>query len=303
MEVVAGEFPLERPPDRFEMALELPERMGDFVQGLEIVWREHFSLNDGEVDFDLIQPTAVNGSMDQLQAGIALLEPLRTGRPTMGRAIVHNPENAPRLGIGGLVHHPVDQAIKSRNAALRLAVAEKPGPMDIQSCQIRQGPAPLVLVFHLHRLARLGRLGGMDAGAGLNTGLFIRRNDKLVLLQGLALPDSLIEIQQASSFGSELGVPRENPTAVKPRSNGIFMQPAPESAVTDFGHQPGVTDLLVQLGQTPARERQAELAGQFASQGFNLHDQFWGGKPGGGPGGEALPARVSARRKSVCAIG
>ena len=221
----------------------------------------------------------------------------------MGGTIVDDPEHAAGLGIGRLGHHPVDQAIKGHDAALRLAVAEKLGPMDIQGRQVSQRPAPLVLMFHLHRLAGLGRLGGMDASAGLDAGLFVGRNDELVLLQGLALPDSLVEIQQASGFERELRVTGKNPTAMKPRSDGVFMEPAPESAVTDFGHQPGVTDLLVQFGQTPARERQAELAGQLASQGFNLHDQFWGEKPGGDPGGEVLPARVSVRGRSVCAIG
>jgi hypothetical protein len=34
-------------------------------------------------------------------------------------------------------------------------------------------------------------------------------------LQGLALPDALVEIQQASGFGSELRVTGKNPTTVK----------------------------------------------------------------------------------------
>ena len=294
---------MERPSDGFEMALELPERMGDLVQGFEIVGRQHFSLDDGEIDFDLIEPTAVNGSVNQLQAGIALLEALYTGHSSMGGTIVNNPEHAARLGIRGLVHHSVDQAIKRHNAALRLAVAEELGPMDIQGGQVRQRSAPLVLMFNLHRLAGLGRLSRMDASAGLDAGLFIGRNDELVFLEGLALPDALVEIQQTSGFGCELRVAGKNPTAVKPGSDGVFMEPAPESAITDFGHQPGLTNLLVQLGQTPARERQAGLAGQFASQGFNLHDQFWGEKPGGDPGGGVLPARVSVGGRSACATG
>ena len=213
----------------------------------------------------------------------------------MGGTIVHNPEHAACLGIGRLVHNPVDQAIKSHDAALRLAVAEKLGPMDIQGCQVRQRPAPLILMFHLHRLARLGCLSRVDASASLNAGLFVSRKHKLVILQGLALPNSLVEIQQSPGFNSKLRVTRKNPTAVKPGPEGVFMQPAPESAITDFGHQAGLTDLLVQLRQTPSRQRQAGLAGQFARQGFNLHDQFWGEKPGGDPGGEVLPARVSVR--------
>ena len=108
-------------------------------------------------------------------------------------------------------------------------------------------PAPLVLMFHLHPLARLGRLGRMDASSGLNTGLFIGRKHELIVLERLVLPDSLVEIQEASSLGAELGIPGKNPTPVKPRSDGVFMKPAPECAIADFGHQPGFADLLFQL--------------------------------------------------------
>ena len=137
MEVVARKFPLERPPDHFEMAFELPEGMGDFVCGFEIVGRQHFSLDNGKVYLDLIEPTAVHRSMNQLQAGVALLEPLHTGRSSMRGAIVHNPEHTARLGLGRLVHNPVDQAIKGHYTALRLAVAEELGAVDIQGRQIR----------------------------------------------------------------------------------------------------------------------------------------------------------------------
>ena len=303
MQVAASELPLEGSSDRFEMALELPEGMGDFVQGFEIIGSQHFSLDDGEVDFDLIEPTAVNGSMDQLQAGIPLLEPFDAGNSSMRGTIIDDPEHAAGLGIGELVHHPIDQVVKGHNAALRLAVAEELGVMDIQGRHIGQRPTPLVLMFHLHRLARLGSLGGMDASAGLNAGLLIGRNHELISLQRLPLPDSLVEVKQASGFGRELRVARKNPAAMKPRSDRVLVEPAPKSAVTDFGHQPGLTGLLVQFRHTPARERQAVPAGQFASQGFNLHDQFWGEKPGGDPGGEALRARASAPGRSVCAIG
>src|ERR1017187_1943091 len=99
------------------MAFKSPECMGDLVQGFEVVGRQHLTLNDREVDFDLIEPTAVNRSMDQLKAGIPLLESLNTGRPSMGGTIVDNPEHSARLGIRRLAHHPVDQAVKSNNAA------------------------------------------------------------------------------------------------------------------------------------------------------------------------------------------
>jgi len=241
--------------------------------------------------------------MDQVQAGIPLLEPSHTGDSSMGGTIVDNPEHAARLAIGRLVHHAIDQLVKGDTAALGSAVTEELGMVDIQGGHIGQRSTPLVLMFHLHWLARSGSLGGMDASAGLNAGLLIGRNHELVRLQRLPLPDALVEVKQASGFERELRVARENPTAMKPRSDRVLVEPAPKRAVTDLGHQPGLSDLLVQLRHTPARERQAELAGQFARQGFNLHDQFWGGKPGGDPGGEVLRGRASALGRSACAIG
>jgi len=34
------------------------------------------------------------------------------------------------------------------------------------------------------------------------------------------------------------------------------------------------------FGHAPARRRRAHPTGQFAGDGFNVHDQFWGGNPG-----------------------
>src|SRR5689334_9834165 len=106
-------------------------------------------------------------------------------------------------------------------------MAEQLGVMDIQGRQIGHRPMPLVLMFHLHRLAGSRWLGGMDASSGLNAGLFIRRNDELVFLQRLVLPDPLVEIKKPPGLNSKQRITRKNPTAVEPRSNGIFMEPAP----------------------------------------------------------------------------
>lgn len=300
---MAGEFPLKGASDDFEVPFELPKRVGHLVRGLEIVWRQHLPLDDREVNFDLIEPTPVNRPMDQLQARIALLEPSHTGKPSMGRTIVDDPEDPARLSIRSLGHDPVDQLVKRSNPALSLAMAEKLGAMNIHGRQVSNGSTPFVLVFDLHGFARLGWLAGMNASSGLNAGFFVRRNHELVLLQGLALPGPLVKIQQPSGFGGKVRIPGKDPTTMKPGANGIFMQPAPKSRVTDFGHQPGLTDLLGQFGQAPARQRQAQLFGQFASPSLNLHDHFWGEKPGGDPGGAVLPARLSAGKRTAYAIG
>lgn len=303
IQIAAGEFPFKRPSDSLKVAFKLPKGMGQLVQRLKVVWRQNLSLNNREVDFDLIEPTAVNGSMDQLQTRIPLLKPLHTGQAPVGGTVVDDPEYSAGLGIGWLGHDPINQLIKGLNPTTGPTLPKDPGVMNIHGRQIGDGSPPLILVFDLHGLAGLGWLAGMDASAGLDAGLFIGGKHKFIRLQGLALPGPRIEVQQSSGFGGEVRIAREDPTAVKPRSDGILMEPAPKRRLTDLGDQAGLADLLGQFGEAPAREGQAKLFGQFASQGFNLHDQFWGEKPGGGPGGGVLPTRASAPGRSACAIG
>ena len=75
-------------------AIKLPVKRGwalvgqCFIQGQpepygfqigKVIGGEHLPLDDGEVDFDLIEPTGVDGGMDQDDTGIDLLQPMLEG--------------------------------------------------------------------------------------------------------------------------------------------------------------------------------------------------------------------------------
>jgi len=45
--------------------LEVEQALGKVVETGEVVWSKDFSLHDGEVDLDLIEPTGVDGTMDE----------------------------------------------------------------------------------------------------------------------------------------------------------------------------------------------------------------------------------------------
>jgi hypothetical protein len=77
---------------------------------------------------------------------------------------------------------------------------------------------------------------------------------------------------------------------VVPRPKGIFMQPAPQRAAADRGHQTALLDLLNQVAGAPSGQRAIVLGRQFTRQSFNLNDQIWGKKSGGGPDEYVLPA-------------
>ena len=197
-------------------------------------------------------------------------------------------------------------AIKRSKGPIPLLASQRPNSLARCTSQGRQvSPSALarVLVFHLHGQPGLGREGFMQAVAGLDAGLFVGREHKFILVQWLSLPLVLVEIQDPTRFERELRIPRKNPTAMLPRTNGIFMKPAPERRVTQLGDQATLANLPIQFVQTPAGEWGVMRGRQFAGQGFNLDDEFWGKRSGGDPVEGVLPSRPTAARRSACAIG
>src|SRR6266480_2736912 len=81
-------------------------------------------MEDREVDFDLVEPTGVNGTMNKHQVGIFGLQPSGCLGTPMRRAVVADPENPTRPAIGPLSHHLVDKTVKGRDSILGLASAE-----------------------------------------------------------------------------------------------------------------------------------------------------------------------------------
>ena len=72
VQVGAGESPVERAGGVVVVLLEGEDLGGEFVQVLEVVGGEQFSLDDGEVDLDLVEPGGVDREMDHLCVGIGL---------------------------------------------------------------------------------------------------------------------------------------------------------------------------------------------------------------------------------------
>ena len=160
-------------------------------------------------------------------------------------------------------HHLFDKPVKRGDAILGFTAAKDAGMVDVQGGDISPGAAARVLVLDVHRSTRSAVLGGMLAAAGLNAGFFIGGDHELIVLQRSVLPLAGVEIQHAPGLGCELWVPREDPTAVIPRPQGIFMQPTPQRAAADRGHQTAPLDLLNQILGAPAGKRPTVLGGQF----------------------------------------
>jgi len=69
VKVVAREGPLKGPGERLVVALAVVESLGESGERGEVVRGEYLALEDGEVDLDLIEPTGMDGPVDQDQVG------------------------------------------------------------------------------------------------------------------------------------------------------------------------------------------------------------------------------------------
>lgn len=232
-----------------------------------------------------------------------MLESEDGGGAPVRTAIVNDPENAAGVVVGRASHDLFHQTIKGRDAGSCFAAAKDAGVMNIESGDVRPGAAAIILVFDEHGTIGRGWKRGMLAPPGLNAGLFVSRDDVFVALEDLAIPATRIQIQYSASLDGEGGITWKDPAAVTPRTNGVFMEPAPDGAARDVGYQTGIANLTGYVRCVPVGNRDSMGSWQFASQSLNLNHQLWGEKPGGDPGENVLPARPGDLQRSVYAKG
>jgi hypothetical protein len=153
---VTCEFPLEGLRHGLVVGLKGEQALFDRGQRREVVGGKDLALDDGEIDFDLVEPAGMNGTMDRNQARIFRLESGHAARPAMRGAIVHDPEDPAGLVVGWLVHNVADQSLERRDAGLAFTAAKHFGAMDIEGGQVSPGAATDVFVLDAHGHTRLG---------------------------------------------------------------------------------------------------------------------------------------------------
>lgn len=283
------------------MRLERENLSLKFCEMGKVVWSKNFALNNREVYLDLVEPTGMDGRMNQNGVRIPLAKPLDGAFSTMRGAVIRNPKHPACRGIRFPSHHMIDQVMKRVDPVARPAKAKDLGPMHIPSGKIRQGASPFVLMFDSARMAWAGGCGGHKSFAGLNTGFFISADDVVVLAQRLAFPSSLVQIQDPSRLSFKVRVTRPDPTSITPGPNGIGGKPAPYSCSADRGNYSARHGFSGDFFACQVRERQAKVPGQLAGQRFDLDHNLRGEK---GAGDRALPAPralPNVPRRSVCA--
>ena len=93
----------------------------------------------------------------------------------------------------------------------------------------------------------------MTTVPGLDAGLFVRGDDKVVVFQRFSSPLAFIQVKNATGLDRELRITREYPRPVLPRANGIFIEPAPYRLITYCGHYTRRTNFASDVRSAPSR--------------------------------------------------
>ena len=158
-------------------------------------------------------------------------------------------------------------------------------------------------MFNFHGRTRQSRECAMTAVPGLDTGLFVCGDDKLIAFQEFSFPPAFIQVKNATGLDRKLRITGVYPRPVLPRPNGIFIEPTPHRFVTDRRDYAGRADMSRDIRSTPPGQGNAHCCWQLTRECLYFHHHFWGGKPGGAPGGldrQVLPSagrRISFSRK------
>jgi hypothetical protein len=122
-----------------------------------------------------------------------------------------------------------------------------------------------------------------QASSGLNAGFFIRTKHEVVFVQRLAIPGSVIQIQDTPCALFERGIAGPDPTAITPRTDSICTEPTPHRCSADGSNHTTFYRLAGNLITTQAGERQPEVLGQLTGQRLDFDHDLRGGKTRGRP--------------------
>src|SRR6266568_4559574 len=127
LQVSASEFPFEGFGCLHIQFLEFQQPLADLLQRAKIIGGEDLPLDYREVDFDLVEPTGMNGQMHQVDVVIGALQSFHGGGSAMGGSIIHDPKGPLSPPIRLLLPCFVDQPAKGFNAGGAFATAKDSG--------------------------------------------------------------------------------------------------------------------------------------------------------------------------------
>ena len=200
----------------------------------------------------------------------------------MRGAVVDDPEDAPRGGVGLLAHHLLDQPPEGLDPGLLLDPIEEARVVDVPGREVSERAASAVLELAKRRAARPGGNGPVAAPERLQLGLLVGGDHELVGTKQLALEAPGVEVEHPPRLLSEIEVAAEDPGAHLPGLDRILRQPAPDRRGRGLGDA-AFDDEAVKLSAAEARERDAAGGGQLAGDRLDLGDLLRGENGAGDP--------------------
>ena len=129
--ILAGEGPLQGNGDLFIAVWKGQQTLFHFWERGEVIGRKDRALHHGEVDFDLIQPTRVQGRVDQDHGRPLGAQSMGGFWAAVSRAVVPDPEDPTGGSVRLLAHHLGHPAVHRSDSILGLAATQQLGSMDI----------------------------------------------------------------------------------------------------------------------------------------------------------------------------
>ncbi len=219
----------------------------------------------------------------------------------MRRPVVDDPEHPLRRGVGLARHHLLDEPAERDDAGGVLAAAEHLGPVHVVGGQVRQRPAPFILVLDTHQPCSPRRQGGVAAAACLDGGLLIGADHELALGQRPVLKDAGIQVQHHGRLGGEVGVTGEDPRPVEPGADGVSVQDPPHRRRRYRRHDRPGHKLTGKLSAAPTSQRHTGRCRQLTGEGFDLDVDQRGERIGVGPSASDRRGRPCLPRRNACA--
>ena len=282
--------------------LEIYKPCFDLLNRLKIIWSENLSLNDREVNLNLIQPTGMYRKVNGNDIRPSFCQSFNAGLPSMRGAIINDEKHTFRRMIRFLCHKVCYQVVEGYFTRPVLTTAKDFCMTNIPRCQIDQSTTPFVLVLYAHGLTRSRTISFMFTDSRLYTRLLIGGNDKFIGLQSFSLPYTLVKIQNAGCLGLKILITWINPTSVLPGFDSIFTQPSPDGSSTNFGYDAFVHRLTCDFLGAESRQRNAPLRWEFTGQSLDVNDDLRGKKRVDARFLVLLPVQEVASQKTFSAI-
>ncbi len=181
----------------------------------------------------------------------------------MRGTVISNPEDSIGRPIGFLSHDQIHQFVVSFYAGSSLADPKELGSVNIPSGNIGQGPFSFVFELHASGVMRHGASGDSLSVASLDTGLFVGADHVVIWSQGNTIEESIIQIQNTSSFFPEKRVAREKPGVMGPRLYGITVEPTPDRSNANGYHNASYYCLSGDIGGAETGKGKPQCAGEF----------------------------------------